>query len=180
MSTTAEQTSVLDAATTNGKKTPQPVKLASAHDFSLTTQALEHRSEELKKLVKKNQDEGYHREARAIEADVAAIEHAILPQFRSQRELPLASTEELEIAVEGALRVFIFRAFDKLDDPKAHPTGNEIRGRRDRLVETLAQRVTLFARDVAEEAFNQGYAIRQTTPEAIAARSVRTLRNTAD
>ncbi len=182
MKTTQEQTTVLaDAPATNGApKKPEPVKLASAHDFTLTTQALEHRAEELKKLSKKNSEEGYTREAKSIEADVAAIEYSILPQFRNQRELPLAGVEQLESSVEAALRVFIFRAFDTLDDPKSKVTAEGIRNRHDRLVDLLADRITLYARDVAEDAFNHGYAIRQTSPEAIAARNVRTLRQQGD
>jgi hypothetical protein len=39
-----------------GKKKLDPVQLRSAHDFSLTTQALEFRAEDLKKLAQKTKD----------------------------------------------------------------------------------------------------------------------------
>src|SRR5689334_12432410 len=101
---------VAEAKADNGSKPPTPVALKSAHDFALATTALEHRAEELKKLSKKNREEGYVREARSIEPDAAAIEHAILPQFRSQRELPLADFERLEKSVGEAIAKFVRQA----------------------------------------------------------------------
>lgn len=157
-------------------KKPEPVTLRSLHDYSLTTNALEHRVEELKKLAKKNTDEGYVREARAIEADAASIEHQILPCFRNQRELPLVSEAQLEKEVAGALRRIVFSAFEGLGDPKVLTTPEMIAHRRDHALKRIAERVTAYTVEVAEDAFNQGAASRQQTSESIALRSVTTLR----
>lgn len=177
-----EQTSALpsDAGKQTAKKKPEPITLRSPHDFTLTTRALEQRVEDLKKLATKNRDDGYLREAMAIEADAAAIEHAILPQFRSQRELPLVSHEKLAEEIEAALRVFVYRAFDGFDDPKMVPTAAMVHARRNSLVATLRDRVTLFAQDIARNAFDHGYQARQLTPESLASRNVRTLSGRAD
>lgn len=177
----AEQTSALtEAPAAPAKAKIEPVVMRSPHDVQLTQQALEHRVEELKSLSKKNTTEGYVREARTIDADVAAIEHAILPQFRSQREIAFVTTEALEKEVAAALRVFIFRAFDGLDDPNSNVTAVGIRNRRDRLVEALATRVTMFARDVADAAHAAGYQTRVTTSESLALGVIASLRVRAD
>jgi hypothetical protein len=75
------------------------------------------------------------------------------------------------------MRVIIFRAFDSLDDPKSKVTADGIRGRRDRLIEGLASRVMLYARDVAGAAYDAGYQARTRTPDVIASSVVSTLRS---
>ena len=152
------------------------VRLRSRHDFALTTKALEVRSEDLKKLAKKADDEGYRREAKAIRADAEAIEIDILPSFRDQRELPLVSEEQLEKEIAAALRILVVRAFDGLDDPKVPPTPTSLERRRENLLEALTKRTTTYATTIADEAFNQGVAAREQSAESIAMRAVRELR----
>ncbi len=157
-------------------KKPEPVRLRSAHDFTLVTSALDFRKEDLKKLAKKVAEDGYQREARAIAADAEAIESHVLPQFRAQRELPLVTHDQLEKEINGAIRRFVSRAFDGLGDPKVIVTPSALDRRKDDLLKALAARVTLYVKEVADEAFNQGAAARQQTAEALAMRSISTLR----
>lgn len=157
-------------------KKPEPVILRSAHDYGITTVALETRVEDLKKLAKKTGEEGYPRESRAIQADADAIAHHILPSFRAQRELPLVSHETLEKEIAGALRIFVMRAFEGLGDPKVLQTHEAVNARRNALVEKLATRVALYAKDLADEAFNQGFAARAQSAESLALRAISTLR----
>ena len=179
--TTGDQTSfAAPAAETPGNgngttKPPKPVELHSAHDFALTRQALTTHADDLEKLVDKVKDQGYSREARTIAADVGAIREVILPKFSAQQELALVSGAALEKQVADALRVEIYRTFNGLDDPKAKITQAGMVGRRDRLLQLLASRVASFARDVAEAAYDQGYQVRKSSPESIAAKAVATL-----
>jgi hypothetical protein len=170
---------LLDDAPAAPKK-PAAVALRSAHDFSLVTQALEFRTEDLKKLATKTAAEGYPREARAISADAEAIEHQVLPQFREQRELPFVTHEQLEKEISAALRRFVTVAFQGLGDPKVAVTASSIDYRRDELLKSLTTRLTLYVKDVAGDAFNQGIAAREQSSEAIAMRSVGTLRAQGD
>jgi SepF-like predicted cell division protein (DUF552 family) len=171
---------LIDEAPAAGPKKPEPVILRSIHDYSLTTTALESRKEELKKLAKKNTDEGYTREARAVQADADAIEHHILPSFRAQRELPLVSIDQLEKEVAGALNRFVTTAFAGLGDPKVLVTPEGIGSRKKVLLQQLATRVTLYATQLADEAFNQGVAARAQTSEALALGAIATLRAQGD
>ncbi len=154
-------------ATTN--TAPKPVVLRAAHDYGVTSAALKVRGEQLKNV----------REGRAIQADADAIEHHILPQFAEQTRLDidLVDFEALKKEVTACLRVIIFRAFDNLGDSKTPPTVSQIEHRRDTLVDTLVERVTTFGRDVADESYNEGFAARNTNPEALAARVVASLRS---
>lgn len=159
------------------KKDPAPVVLRSLHDYGLTTTALEHRADELKKLSKKNKDEGYYREARAIDADASSIESHILPCFRNQRELELVSHDKLQEEIIGALRRHLTLAFAGLDQKNAPATTPEsLANRRENALKAIAERVTLFAIDVADDAFNQGFAAREQESRAIVLRSLSTLR----
>lgn len=152
------------------------VRLRSAHDFTLTVQALTARVEDLKKLAKKNEEEGYKRESRAVAADAEAIERFVLPALRDQRELPLVTVETLENEILGALRPMVQRAFSGFGDPKVQITPSMIDWRRDELLKVLVGRVLQFVTDVADDAFNQGHAAREQTAEAIAQRSIGSLR----
>lgn len=158
------------------RKTPEPVQLKSAHDYSLVTQALELRKEDLKKLATKTIAEGYTREGAVMNADATALEHHVLPAFRAQRELPLVTPEQLEKNIKAALKVPVWRAFDTLGDPKVVVTFEGIAGRKERLLDHLTLRVSLYVREVAEESYRQGMAAREQTAEAIADRQVSTLR----
>lgn len=158
---------------------PEAVTLRSAHDYSLTTSALEHRVEELKKLSKKNSDEGYHREARVIDADVQSIEHHVLPCFRQQRELPLVTVEQLEQEIAGALRRPVTKAFEGLGDPKVLTTPEMISHRRENLMKLLGVKLATYVNQVAEDAYNQGFAAREQTSESIAVRAIGTLRDSS-
>jgi hypothetical protein len=170
---------LLEEAPTGPKK-PEPVLLRSQHDYTLVTQALDSRKEELKKLAKKNDDEGYKREARAVQADADAIEHHVLPQFRAQRELPLVTTEQLEKEIIGALSRPVTVAFEGLGDPKVRITPEGLSRRKHDLIRALAQRITLYATQLADEAFNQGVAARGQSAEALAIGAIGTLRASGD
>jgi hypothetical protein len=170
-----EQATLIDEPV-RARTGPEPVALRSQHDYSLVTDALEHRKEDLEKLAKKNEEEGYSREARAIKADLAAIEHHILPVFRDQREMPLVTHEQLAKEIAAALRPHIYRAFDGLGDPKVHVTFDGIQRRRDTLLDALALRITHFATGLADEAFNEGHAAREQSAPALARRQIGELR----
>ena len=155
---------------------PEPLAFRTRHDVSLTAQALELRAEDLTKLAKKNQDEGYRAEARAILGDVGAIKEVILPQLADQRELPIATPEDVESAVANALRPGVHAL---VRSTRAAPTnvGDESvaafdRDRADGYVARLAERVARYAAEVAERAYTAGLAARESTPEAIAVKSI--------
>lgn len=169
-------TATAEKAPSNAAQKPEALQLRSVHDYSLTLTSLEHRVEELKKLAKKNMDEGYEREARAINADILSIEQHILPCFRNQRELPLVSHEQLQDEILGALRRHVTQAFEGLGDPKVLTTPEMIAHRRENLLKRLAVRVTLFVNEVVEDGYNQGFAAREQTSESIAMRGITTLR----
>jgi hypothetical protein len=171
---------LLDETSRVTQKKPEPVILPSIHDFTLTTAALESHAEDLKSLAKKNTDGGYPREARAIQADADAITHRILPAFREQRELPLVTHEQLEKEIAGALSVIVSRGFDGLAGSKVIVTPENIVSRRKSLLNELTKRVTLYAKQLADEAFNQGVAARGQSAEALAIGAVATLRATGD
>jgi hypothetical protein len=174
-----QQNAPLDEPTATAKK-PEPVRLRSAHDFSLVTAALEFRTDDLKKLSKKVGEDGYHREARAISADAEAIERVVLPAFREQRELPLVTHEQLEKEITGALKRFVAHAFSGLGDPKVIVTPASVDSRKETLVATLTTRIALYVKEVADDAFNQGVAARAQTSEALAMRAIGTLRATGE
>jgi hypothetical protein len=174
---TATQTEVLaDSAPASRPSKPPVIEFRTEHDLKLAGVALEHRVEELKKLQKKNDEEGYAREARAISADAAAIEHHLLPQLRAQRELPLLSTEQLQKEVEAALSRAVHQAFEQLDNPKAAITPEGIRSRRAHLIAKLASRVIVFARELAEASWNDGYQARGQSTERLTLNALESLR----
>lgn len=169
-------TNVLLEEPETGRKKPEPVQLRTPHDFGLVTQALIVRKDELDKLAKKTLEGGYPRESRAIAADAMAIEHHVMPAFRDQRELPLVSHDQLEKAIAAALKVPVYRAFEGMGDPKVAITFDGVQARKESLLERLALRMTLYVKDVADEAYNQGVAARENTSEALAYRAIETLR----
>jgi hypothetical protein len=163
-----------------GSKKSTAIVLRAVHDVNLTATALEFRAEDLKKLAKKTSEEGYRREARAIQADAEAIEQSILPIVREQRTLPLVTPDVLEQEVNAALRIFVTQAFSGLGDPKVQVTPSGVASRRDVLLASLTKRVSLFALDVAEEGYKQGLAARGHTSEALAMTVIGTLRAHGD
>jgi hypothetical protein len=158
-------------------KAPGPVQLRTAHDYALTVQALESRALELTKLAKKNEDEHYHREARTVQADAAAITEIILPRFRPQGELPLATTEQLRAGIANALRSVVRR--ELLRNAEETPVGErpliDIPGRESAALEVFAAQIEGYAIDLAEHAFNAGYAARNDEPLALALASIGSL-----
>jgi len=144
-------TATAAAADTNGKA-PEPVVFRSRRDVSLAAEALKHRADDLQKLAKRNDDEGYKREARTQRADAAAITDLILPAFR-----------------HGALSA--------PQDPKA-PEDKQLdalRSREERILDALALRIETFASEVAELAYNTGYSARENETAMIVSRCIHAL-----
>lgn len=160
--------------------TPEPIILPTRHDVKIVLDALELRKDDLKKLATKTQAEGYPREAAVMSADAAALEHHVLPAFRSQRELPLVTPEQLEKNINAALKVPVNRAFEGMGDPKVIQTYESVMSRKEKLQQHLAVRVALYVREVAEEAYRQGMAAREQTAESIADCAIMTLRASGD
>lgn len=178
--TTTNQTDALADMPANARKKAEPVVLRGPHDYNLVTAALTRTIDELTKLQKKNAEEGYPELAKKVAADIAAIQQIILPQFRMQREFPLVDAEQFEKAIKGALQPMVYRAFETLDDSKVKHTKDAIHRRRDRLVDEIANRVTLYARDVAEHSFTFGIQARQTSADVLANARIATLSGRAD
>lgn len=151
----------------------EPVTLRTRRDYTLTTQALEHRADDLEKLAKKNSEGGYPREARTQLSDVAAIRQFILPRFSEQRDLPLVTTETLKAAIGQGLRDIISGALvvRAPEDKQA----DLLRTREDLLIEQLATRVANFGVSIADTAFAAGYASRDDDPEVLAHRCLSAL-----
>ena len=178
---TKHEEQMTDAAlVSTAAKTPEPVELRSAHDYALVTTALEHRAADLDKLAKKNDEEGYSREARAVRADVNAISAHILPQFREQPDLPVVTSEQIEASLKHRIAQHVARAFRNLDDPKIVVGEAELQRRREKLVADLASGVALFGIEIAREAYQQGYAVREMTEEFIVQKFTGNLSATSD
>jgi hypothetical protein len=157
--------------------TPDPVQLRSAHDYALAVRALEERQEGIEKLAKKNEEEGYHRESRAMIADAAAIKMFILPAFRGQVELPLATAEKVREGIALRLRPIVRQYIKAAAGPALVKDGNTeqedlLRNRETSLVEKLALYIETYVSAAATEAYNAGYAARDNDPEAIALRTI--------
>jgi hypothetical protein len=179
----AEQTTIIDG-NTNGaaKKTGvlEPLKFVAKRDVAVTEIALQLRGEDLKNLAKKNQQEGYSFEANVMLQDAAAIEHRILPQLRSQRELPLVSFEALEKQVADSISGLTRRVVAGLDEKNANLKRDALKHRSDSLTRDLAARIASCLRDTAQAAYSAGFAARSITPEGIAAEQMRSLRGGRD
>lgn len=155
---------------------PEPVKLRTRRDYSLTVQALESRAAELAKLAKKTQEEGYTAESRIIASDAGAITEYILPRFRAQQELPLVSEERVRAAVKSAFHAVIHRFAVSSDSAQKKDAQGELtdrwQGKREEdLAAAIARGVEAYAIEIAEAAYAAGYAAREMTPAAIALRS---------
>jgi len=163
-------------ARSDADKAPPTVQLRNAHDFGIVIRSLEEREQQIEKLAKKNEEEGYHREARTQHADAAAIRQFILPALRGQAELPLVTGDHVRQAIADRLRVVV-RPTVKLGTPSGDKEAQEdaFRSRETRLVEQLAIYVEHYVAAVAQEAYNAGLAAREADPEAIALRVVHAL-----
>jgi hypothetical protein len=161
------------------------VELRSARDYSLVTTALHFRVDDLKKLGKRNREDGYTAEARAVESDAASIEEFILPQFHAQRELPLATADSVRAMVKDALWATVHRyavVFDQSSSSaKDEAAFERMQGKReDELASELARVVAMFAVSVAEGSYAAGFASRSMTAEHLASRALPALRGFPD
>lgn len=154
--------------------TPEPIVLRTRRDATLAAQALEHRADDLEKLAKKNQDEGYSREARTQLADAATIKELILPSFREQGELPLVTPEQVRGGIAEGLRDIIRNSLivrapeDRQEDA--------LLSREEALLEKLAIRVEAFAEECAQRGFDAGYSARTAQPNVLVHESISALR----
>lgn len=143
------------------------VELRNAKDISLLTSTLEHRADELKKLAKRNEDEGYFREGRIISADAGAITEYMLPQIREQGEIEFADEETLTVAIANKLRPLYRQAVARKWDE-------------DTLLAAVSHRVALFAQASAGRAYAAGLAARDHEPALLALQSIEKLRSADD
>ena len=160
---------------------PKPVELRTARDYSLTTQALTIRAEDLKKLAKKTREEGYTHEARNIEGDAGAIEHYILPRFKEQQELPLVTADKVRSAIANAVHGIVHKfavSSDSAEQGQAASRQSEETLRRwqgereSNLEKAIAVCVEAALVEAAAEGFAAGLAARENSPEHLALRSV--------
>lgn len=155
------------------ERAPSPVHLRNAHDFTILLRALEERHESIDKLAKKNEDEGYHREARTQRADAASIKQFILPALRGQGELPLATAEQVRAGIANRIRPLIHGSL-VVKAPEERQE-DALVSRETMLCERLAIYMETYASAIASEAYNAGYAARGYDPEAIALRMISAL-----
>lgn len=159
---------------------PRPVHLATRHDYSLVTRALETEAANLIKLAKTTGQKGYGREARLMAADAMAIREHILPEFREQREMPLVTDEQVRAQIQQALRDVVRRGLVGLvaktsDEEDEEQQRSALGYRENDMLEQLAVRIEAYGAEIAEQAFAAGYAARETDPETIASRSIHAL-----
>jgi hypothetical protein len=162
------------------EKVERPMGLKTPHDVSLVVVGMEGRAEALDKLAKKNEEEGYTREAKSIAADAAAIRENVLPIMRRQLEIPFPKSEDVEkrIATELAtlVRPAVINAPMHIDQKKTKEEQEEIfRDRADRLLDELASRILAYGEAIADDAYQAGLAAREATPTRFAANAVKGL-----
>ncbi len=144
------------------------IRFDTPHDYQIARVALAGRADDLTKLAKKNDEEGYVREARIIQADATQIKDRMLPLFSDQDELPLATTEEVSSAIRNELRGLV-RVHAKLD-PDGAVDHEAV------LLEKLGARIEAYAVAVAASAFAAGVAYREAAPEVVALKAIPALR----
>lgn len=150
------------------------LEVDSKHDYVILAQALTSRRDELEKLAKKNREEGYLKEAKAVSADAERISEALLPQCLAQRELPLTSVAEIRAGIANRIRSVIRGRLIVNVDGGLSQEEEEI-GVRDReslLVEALAIHIEAFGEEVARRAHANGLAEREHGPQAVMAASM--------
>lgn len=135
-----------------------PIILAVPHDFALVKIALEDRVTVVKSLANKAEAEGYIREARIMAGDAARLKEDILPQLEHQRELPLATAEELQAGIKNKLRSVVRRHAKPAEENTDHEA---------ELLEELAYRIEAMVMQVAERSFNAGVQLRQSEGRVI-------------
>jgi hypothetical protein len=140
------------------------IELPTAHHFAITRIAIEQRAESLKKLASKTSDEGYPREARVIAADAQALNEDVLPQFRDQAELPLASYDDVRFGIQNLLRGNVWKHVQQAaDDQVDH---------RNLLLDVIGSKVAQLLIAVAERSYTAGFRAREETPEFFALKSL--------
>jgi hypothetical protein len=129
---------------------PSPVNLPARRDWTLVVEGLEKKADATAKLAAKAKDEGYHRAAREMEIDVAAINERILPVLREQREIRFVTHESALVAVTALVHEELARAVNASPRPKLPE-----------LEAAVASKVATFAELVYRAAWAHGHAARQ-------------------
>lgn len=159
MSTTAElELQEVDS----GPKPLSPVTLRTRRDHSLVVQAIEHRLDGLGKLSKKATEEGYPSLARTVDADSAALRELVLPQFREQQELALATTGDVVASVEA---FFASVTNEVPGNVKGEARDHEI-------IRACARRTAQALTKAAERGYWAGESAREHVPELMAVRAI--------
>lgn len=163
-----------ETAAPTRQPTPAPVTLRTPHDAALVVKAIETRTEDLKKLAKNNESAGYQRHARDQRADAAALEIYVLPQFKSQQELPFATSDQVRAGIANALRdVVRNRILVRMGPVVSEEEKQRSVGDREKeLLDGISVRVERFAEALAQAAYEAGVAARESAPEALAIRSL--------
>lgn len=179
MSTTpTDQTSLkVDAPPASVKRELKPIVFDAPRDYQLTRDALAHRAENLKAVVKKTATEGYPKQAREIQADAERIEFGLLTRFNAQPDLPIVLPVELAEQITAALSPIVAVAFDSIGGKSSVKlTDAMIKYRKQNLLKAITDRVLSFATLTARTAYDAGYAQSRTTPELFAMKEIDALR----
>jgi hypothetical protein len=148
--------------------------LASDHERKVTRESFEHRADELDKLAKKNEDEGYVKLGRIVKGDSALLRHELLPQVKDV-QMRLADGAGLlsglirlvEPRIRQDLPVKVDAAKWKREDQAAV------------IAKALADILEDYITHVAETAWTAGFNARDTEPEQVAFRCLETYREPA-
>lgn len=170
--TPTEQTEQTDMLGTPARpRDLTPITMRTPREMMLITQSLEHRASELESLAKKTRVEGYDREARIMEGDVAAIREHVLPQVRHQQELPLATVDEVRAGIANALRGIV-RANILVKGDTEEGIERKKTQATEQILERIAAKVESFFVVAVKSAYSAGYSARETDPHAIAKRAL--------
>lgn len=123
---------------------PEPVVLPARRDWTLVVEGLEKKADATEKLADKAGDEGYHRAAREMRVDVAAIRERILPVLREQREIRFITHDTAIEAVTVLLHAELHRAVEASPRPS---------------LTDIEDRVALLVTEFAEKVFDAGWAL---------------------
>lgn len=151
------------------------VTFGTRRDVGLVVQALTARTDDLDKLAKKAEDEGYAREARSVRDDLETIKQQILPQFRGQTELPLESAQSVQAAIANALRSVVRKRMHVTvqaeDEQRAGGSvyqTDAFKSAETYLLEELARRIEPALTEAVEIGYQAGYAARESQPHVLA------------
>lgn len=143
------------------------LNMAVPRQALLVRRALQDEKTNLSKLADKVDDAGYAREARVMRGDAETIAEDLLPQLEAQREIPLATADEVKhgimARIRRAIRPFMREARAGEDDPEA------------KCLEEVATKVEAFATEIAGRAYRAGVTARAHEPESIALASLEAL-----